>query len=376
MEEEEYEFEIEEWQVWHGFAGNKEWVIPGLVAESTESARADQGNHIKANEFMDFEEVLNEKVDLLVTFVRLSQFTCAYTGAGLSRASGIPDYATKSDNSVVKAPKLKSNLDAEPTYAHCVLTAMERAGLLHHLVQQNHDGLPQKAGFPQEKINEIHGAWYDPSNPVVQFSESLRSDLFNWMLEAEQRVDLCLCLGTSLSGMNADRMAKSPAKRSRKQFPDALGTVVINLQQTPLDQFALIRIWAKLDDVFRLLAQKLELGEVKKIPLPIHPGDVYEVPYNAEGYLDQSVRMVWDLRMGSNVMIVIKEAKNYGALGTVAKKRGEQYSLFLEETNKKGEKTTVMRLFGSWWVDAALRGTVMCLPVVNIGAQITPIDTK
>ena len=43
--------------------------------------------------------------------------------------------------------------------------------------------VPQKAGFPQEKINEIHGAWYDPSNPVVQFGGNLRTDLFNWMTD-------------------------------------------------------------------------------------------------------------------------------------------------------------------------------------------------
>ena len=46
--------------------------------------------------------------------------------------------------------------------------------------------LPQKSGFPQEKMNEIHGAWYDPSNPVVQFSGSLRGDLFQWMADAEK----------------------------------------------------------------------------------------------------------------------------------------------------------------------------------------------
>jgi len=368
----EESYEIEEWQVWHGFAGNQSWVFPGLVTECTQSARADQGNHIKANEFMDIEEVLNEKIDLLVQFIQLSQFTCAYTGAGLSKSSGIPDYATKAENSVVTAPKLKSNLDAEPTFAHCVLTALERKGLLHHLVQQNHDGLPQKSGFPQEKINEIHGAWYDPSNPVVQFSESLRTDLFDWMLEAENRVDLCLCLGTSLSGMNADRMARTPAKRSRKQFPEALGTVVINLQQTPLDNCALIRIWAKLDDVFRIIAKKLELGDIQKIPLPLHPGDVFEVPYNAEGCLDPTVRMVWDLTIGAQIIIPIKEAKNYGAVGKISKKRGEHYSVLLEETHK-GKKEMVSRLFGVWWVDAAIRGSVLCLPVVNIGAVVKPI---
>jgi len=365
-------FDIEEWQVWHGLAGNETWAIPGLVAESTKSAREDQGNHIKANEFMDFEEVLNEKVDILVQFIKLSQFTCAYTGAGLSKSSGIPDYATKAENSVVQAPKLKSNLDAEPTYAHCVLTAMERAGLLHMFVQQNHDGLPQKSGYPQEKINEIHGAWYDPSNPVVQFSESLRTDLFDWMLEAEQRVDLCLCLGTSLSGMNADRMAKTPALKSRKPIPEALGTVVINLQQTPLDTYALLRIWAKLDDVFRLIAKKLEIGEVKPFPLTIHPGDVYEIPYNEQGYLDTSVRMILDLKIGARVIICVQEAKNYLAMGTVGNKREGHYSIFLEET-KKNIKQTVLRLFGVWWVDAAIRGSILRIPLVNVDAKVVPV---
>lgn len=46
--------------------------------------------------------------------------------------------------------------------------------------------LPQKSGFPQEKINEIHGAWFDPSNPVVQFSGQLRGDLFNQMIAVEK----------------------------------------------------------------------------------------------------------------------------------------------------------------------------------------------
>jgi hypothetical protein len=30
----------------------------------------------------------------------------------------------------------------------------------------------------------------------------------------EKKADLCFCLGTSLSGMNADRMAHTPAKVS------------------------------------------------------------------------------------------------------------------------------------------------------------------
>ncbi len=49
----------------------------------------------------------------------------------------------------------------------CLAAIWGRQGLLHGWVQQNHDGLPQKAGFPQERINEIHGSWYDPGNPVA-----------------------------------------------------------------------------------------------------------------------------------------------------------------------------------------------------------------
>lgn len=233
---------------------------------------------------------------LVAQLMQISQFTCAYTGAGLSKASGIPDYATKEESSIVQAPKLKSNLDAEPTYAHCAIAAMEKANLIHHYVQQNHDGLPQKAGFPQHKINEIHGAWFDPSNPVVQFSESLRTDLFDWLLEAEQRTDLCLCLGTSLSGMNADRIANTCAKKSRKD--QAIGTVVINLQQTPLDTNAVVRIWCKLDDAFKLLVNYLEIKtEIKKFPVNVpsgyvitNPPRIYWLTFFLKGCLPNSIQ--------------------------------------------------------------------------------------
>lgn len=46
--------------------------------------------------------------------------------------------------------------------------------------------LPQKAGFPQEKMNEIHGAWFDPSNPVVKFGGKLRGDLCFNMMQVEE----------------------------------------------------------------------------------------------------------------------------------------------------------------------------------------------
>ena len=69
--------------------------------------------------------------------------------------------------------------DATPTPTHLALAVLRAQGLVHAWIQQNHDGLPQKAGWPQENLIEIHGSWYDPSNPVVCYDGSLRSDLYD-----------------------------------------------------------------------------------------------------------------------------------------------------------------------------------------------------
>ena len=58
------------------------------------------------------------------------------------------------------------------------LAAMDRTGRLAMWVQQNHDSLPQKAGYPQHALNEIHGSLHDPANPIVPYEGSLRDDLY------------------------------------------------------------------------------------------------------------------------------------------------------------------------------------------------------
>ena len=153
------------------------------------SLASGSGNCTPANEYMDSDEVLDEKLTLLADLLKRSRCTCAYTGAGISKASGIPDYATKAAGSVAAVPEIASPLDAPASFAHHCMVLLHEENLLHYWVQQNHDGLPQKAGFPQERMNEIHGAWFDPSNPVVQFDQSLRHDLFEWMLEQEKLTD-------------------------------------------------------------------------------------------------------------------------------------------------------------------------------------------
>eukprot|EP01128_Nolandella_sp_AFSM9_P004485 TRINITY_DN2017_c0_g2_i2.p1 TRINITY_DN2017_c0_g2~~TRINITY_DN2017_c0_g2_i2.p1 ORF type:complete len:434 (-),score=74.20 TRINITY_DN2017_c0_g2_i2:117-1418(-) len=360
------------WKEWHGWQGEDSWDVPALTHQSDVAGRADQGNYITANEYLDTDEVLDKKVDKVVELLRKAKCCTAYTGAGLSKASGIPDYATKSDENEPSS-KLVSNLDAQPTYAHCVITALERANLIHHYVQQNHDGLPQKSGFPQEKMNEIHGAWFDPSNPVVQFGGNLRGDLFDWMLEMQDKTDLTIACGTSLSGMNADRMASKIAKRAIQcDGTTTLGTVLINLQRTHLDGKCSIRIWAKLDDVFRLIAQKLGLENqviVKKpISTVINSKEEYWVPYDRNGKRDPTQLMKFDLSHKAKVRICVEGAMNENVEGYVHKKRGPHYSLALNEKNNITGPT--LRLFGDWWVEGAVRGLFDQLPVVNVDSVL------
>jgi NAD-dependent SIR2 family protein deacetylase len=341
------------------------WPKPKCAVKSKEINRPDY-NDIDASEYLDSPEVLEQKMELLAKMIRQSKCTVAYTGAGISKASGIPDYATKATNSLAAAPKIKSSLDALPTFSHLILTAMDRKGLLHAWVQQNHDGLPQKAGYPQEKLNEIHGAWFDPSNPVVQFNESLRTDLFNWMLELEKKTELCLCLGTSLSGMNADRMAKTPAKKFRNG--QGLGTVIINLQRTHYDDACSLRVWAKLDDAFKILAAKLGLNQQPIRPLQ-YPSEVFKVPYNAAGELDWSSEMTLDLRPGSKLRISAPGAMNFGAEAEMMGKRDDDghWQVFCESGRRQSHY-----ILGWWWPDVLMRGAVPHMPMVNIDAEVVP----
>ena len=181
------------------------WSLPEVTAHASQQARPGYDS-CAAHEYTDREDVLAAKIKVLANLIRKSKKFVVYSGAGISTAAGIGDYASRAENSQgfrgsVERPKVWSEFDAQPTLAHRVITQLFHEGYLKYWVQQNHDGLPQKAGFPQEFINEIHGAWYDPSNPVVQMSGSLRDDFFSDMMEWEKSADLCLAVGTSLAGL-------------------------------------------------------------------------------------------------------------------------------------------------------------------------------
>jgi hypothetical protein len=395
--------------LWHGLLGNKLWELPNKVVDCDLDARPGYAS-VQAHEYEEDPLVLREKVQFLAYLLTQSRNCVIYTGAGISTASGISDYATKSKTRFSNQ-KLKSHLFARPTLAHRVVVSMYQQGLVKRWIQQNHDGLPQKAGFPQHAINEIHGAWYDPTNPVVPMSGSLRDDLMDDMFEWEERSDLTLAIGTSMCGMNADRVfttvsekvekreiAKKKKLKGRKSgewnpqpiFQDKrhkplpIGGVIIGIQQTQYDSIASLRIFSRIDQVMEMLHEILELPpidmEADYIP-QIPPSqliqkDTFQIPYDQEGNLlpadpDQreTESTILKLSLGSEVMMV--SGPYQGDRGRVILKTSTgHYKIEFTHTldyrrNEVVEPYLMDHILGSWWIEAAVLGTLPQIPLVN-----------
>lgn len=400
----------------HGWMGESSWDQPRIAVYCEAPARPGYET-CKSHEYLDSDEVLRAKVQKLADLVRRSSNCIVYSGAGISTASGINDYASKAaaSSSVSNAGgrKVKTPWDAEPTLAHHTLAAMYHAGHIKRWIQQNHDGLPQKAGYPQHAINEIHGGWYDPSNPVVPMSGNLRGDLFQDMMEWELKADLCLTLGTSLCGMNADRVAVTPAKRALRGERGMLGTIIVGLQRTQHDHLASLRFFATIDDVMRLLAVELQLqnvpGVVVPSPSPSTTGppsegessgssgdgggaraggsdgdeeeDVFSIPYHPNtgmkvtGGKNSSQKMRLDLREGAFVMVT--QGERAGVRGEVTgKNRHGHFQIRLFVPLKGTFKAPFMTTFGSWWMNEAVEGLLDAVPFVNVGGLEVADDTR
>jgi len=187
--------------------------------------------------------------------------------------------------------------------------------------------------------------------------------------------DLVLVLGTSLSGLNADQCASTPARRSCKG--SAMGTIIISPQRTVLDVSATVRIFATADRAMLALATLLRL------PLP--PGDQLVngcaifckstrvlVPYDKLGGKSVSVRTWWDLSPGAKMRVSVHNniagAKQPCYKDVTSKVEGKV--LRRDDISCCYEiefRGAVMKL-GLWWLEAAIRGKLDHLPVVNVGA--------
>jgi len=379
-----------------------EFPEPEVLWASSKKPRESSPDWLTATEYADRPDVLAAKVKMLKELLLCSRRTLAYTGAGLSVAAGIGMAAVGSKGGAGTGMGIASA--GEPTLAHCVMAELNRQNLLHGWVQQNHDGLPQKAGYRQEDINEVHGSWYDPGNPVVKYGGTLRSDLYTDMVWQAQNADLVVVLGTSLTGLNADQCVTHTARRSirppqgvkrnqclrrnhkrgadRSATVRALGSVIISPQRTPQDGTATLRIFAKADDVMEALAQEFDFEPRAMGHGVSRSADLFPmqsqiiVPYDRNGVLSTEVKTCWDLSVGEKVRI---SAHNNieGAMqpadkdltcdtvGTICRRREETCSILIDFNGTKKQ-------LGLWWLETAQRGGMQHLPVVNVNAKEMP----
>jgi hypothetical protein len=365
----------------HGRLGKPEWPAPKLAVRCADLARPGY-NSTAAHEYLDDDVVLREKVRIFADLIRKAGKFVIYAGAGLSTASGIGDYATRSGNAGIvgqeaERPHPLTPYSAKPNLGHRVLAALANEGLIWRFIQQNHDGLPQKAGVPQQVMNEIHGGWFDPSNPVVPMSGSLREDLFSDLLECERKADLVLAVGSSLCGMNADRLVSTCAKRARRSVPSdpALGSVIVALQRTPHDVSSSLRIFSTIDKVFGLLADEMSLAvgdahqhlafPVSPVHLPVGPQEpVFSVPYDDNGELLKDGQRPRLLDLRDHAEVTITAGKNEGQRGIVLGRNADGHFRIAITHNDEG-KWNEVRLLGSWWPAAAAAGAVQQLPVTS-----------
>lgn len=272
-----------------------------------------------APEMYDDEDVVVAKVQQLAQLMKNAKHSIVFTGAGISTSAGVPgnkfviivyfsDYRSSTGlwtcmEKGIKFNSKKDMLTALPTLAHMALVKLVQNKTVKHIVSQNCDGLHRRSGIKKQDISEVHGntnletctkcqreymrdfdacADYmesvndhatgrycdDPAckgalvDSIINFGEKLAKPVIDLALDHGNKADLCLVLGTSLNVYPANFVVKKTAENG---FP----VVIVNLQETPMDNLASLIIRAKTDHVMSLLMQALQY-DIPKFYLPRH----------------------------------------------------------------------------------------------------------
>ena len=234
-----------------------------------------------------------------------SRRAAAFTGAGISTPSGIPDFRSPAsglwtgvDPYEVASiygfrqrpenffnwirPLAKLVMAAEPNAAHLALSRLESNGPIKGIITQNVDMLHHKAG--SKVIYELHGHWREAtcircytrysSDPhmsnflengeiptcascggvlkpnVILFGEQLPYDTLIKAQELVRSCDLMLIAGSSLEVVPASDLPKLALENGAK-------VILINVEPTYLDNYADVVFHADVVEVLPALVDNL-----------------------------------------------------------------------------------------------------------------------
>ena len=248
---------------------------------------------------------MDTPIERLAQMLREARYAVAFTGAGVSTDSGIPDFrsprtglwAQYNPMEVASIGGFRSNpvrfyefwrqrfaklADAQPNITHTVLAQLEACGYLKCVITQNIDDLHRKAGSKRvlevhgnytrglclgckkaytiqeifEKVERHHVPLCDECNnllkpDVVLFGELLTPD-FDKALDEIERCDCLFVLGTSLEVYPIAGLVPQAKLRGAQ-------LAIVNRDATPFDRIADIVIQSELGPVMTELRHLLAL---------------------------------------------------------------------------------------------------------------------
>jgi NAD-dependent deacetylase len=253
-------------------------------------------------------EQVDQAAEVLLNWLGESQSTVAFTGAGISTESGIPDFRSPggvwAKNDPVyfddfmasadsryeywrqKSEAHRDFADASPNITHETLAAWEQRGDLRGVITQNIDGLHQDAG--SQHVLELHGTardiacmdcdWREPADSwvakfvakdrvpdcpscngrlkhaTVSFGQSLPTEVLRTASQWATESDLFIALGSSLVVHPAASIPQMARDRGAK-------LVILNRDPTPLDSIANLIVNAPLGELFSAMNSKTPHSE-------------------------------------------------------------------------------------------------------------------
>lgn len=232
----------------------------------------------------------SESITRAAALIRHARHAIAFTGAGISTASGIPDFRSPESGlwqnadpfAVASLYGFRSNPaafykwveplvhltnNAQPNDAHFALARMEQAGYLRAVITQNIDILHTRAG--SQNVFELHGHLREvtcvrcfkvsAAQPIMEqfledrkiphcdscgavlkpnvvlFGEALPHREYNAAREHTRKADVVIIIGSSLEVAPACDLPLIAAKNGAK-------LIVVNLEATPADRLAQVVI--------------------------------------------------------------------------------------------------------------------------------------